>query len=163
ALDATSPRVKVDPGQIEQVILNLAVNARDAMPQGGKLRIETADIALDGGFSQGHPDLRPGRYVMLAITDTGCGMDQGTQARIFEPFFTTKGPGKGTGLGLATVFGIVKQSGGQITVASEPGHGTTVKIYFPAVDRDLGEEAGRAGPRPAPAGRETILLVQGGD
>ena len=153
--------VRADPGQIDQVIMNLAVNARDAMPQGGKLTIETANVALDENFTRTHPPLTAGDYVMLAISDTGVGMDNETQLRIFEPFFTTKGS-KGTGLGLSTVYGIVKQSGGFIFVDSQPQRGTAVRAYFPRVDgrEDTAAAQDSLGlPRPD-RGQETILLVE---
>ena len=153
--------VRADPGQIDQVIMNLAVNARDAMPQGGKLTIETANVTLDENFARTHTPLTPGDYIMIAISDTGIGMDGETQSRIFEPFFTTKGA-KGTGLGLSTVYGIVKQSGGFIFVDSQPQRGTAFRTYFPRVDGR--EEAAAVQdslglPRPD-HGQETILLVE---
>ena len=153
-------KVKADPTQVEQIILNLAINARDAMPKGGKLTIETANAVLDQNQVERHVDVAPpGRYVMLAVSDSGCGMDSETKARIFEPFFTTKPPGQGTGMGLATVYGIVKQSGGHVWVHSELGQGTSLKIYLP--QSEPGErQQGMASTFPASSratGSETIL------
>jgi len=152
--------IKADPVQHEQVIMNLVVNARDAMPKGGKLSIETSDVYLDESYAREHVSVDPGEYVMLAISDTGCGMNEETRQHIFEPFFTTKDSGKGTGLGLSMVYGIVKQSGGNIWVYSEEGRGTTFKIYFPRVTAEA-EEYKRAGDAiEMPKGSETILLVE---
>jgi signal transduction histidine kinase/CheY-like chemotaxis protein len=154
-LDPTLDRVNADSGQIEQVILNLVVNARDALPNGGKLCIQTNNVRVDAGAG-----IPPGRFVLLEVTDTGTGMDQWTQAHIFEPFFTTKALGRGTGLGLATVYGIVKQSNGHIEVRSRLGHGSSLKIYLPAVEQaKANHETGKDSANPAFSG-ETVLVVE---
>ncbi len=153
--------VEADPGQLDQIVINLAVNARDAMPQGGKFILEASTIAYEEAFAGGQHTVPPGKYVLLAVSDTGSGMDEATAARAFEPFFTTKETGKGTGLGLATVYGIVKQNAGHILVYSEPGHGSTFKIYLPSAENKLGLESDSEVAGPAPKARSaTILLAE---
>jgi two-component system cell cycle sensor histidine kinase/response regulator CckA len=153
-------RVKAEQSQIEQVIVNLVVNARDAMPEGGKLQIETSNFEVNEKFASSFPFLQPGPYVLLTVTDTGIGMDDNTRRHIFEPFFTTKGPGRGTGLGLATVYGVVKQSGGSVVVDSEPGKGSTFKIFLPQTQESaltpVPDHSATKGSR----GAATILLVE---
>jgi CheY-like chemotaxis protein len=162
-LDPALGQVKTDPGQIEQVIMNLSVNARDAMPDGGQLVIETRNTVLDETYAQQHPEVRPGPYVRLRVRDTGTGMDRQTLEHLFEPFFTTKEPGKGTGLGLATVFGIVKQSGGDIRVQSALGHGTSFEIDLPRMDGSTLPSTLAAPASRLAQGSETILLVEDED
>ena len=161
-LDPSAGMVKADPGQLDQVLLNLAVNARDAMPAGGRLRIETSEITLNEEYAKQHPEGRAGTFVVLTFTDTGCGMLEEVKSRIFEPFYTTKEAGKGTGLGLAVVHGIVKQAGGHVEVYSEPGRGASFKVYLPRVDQPARPEKPSSGLRAALArrGTETVLLVE---
>ena len=153
-------KIHADAGQLHQVILNLAVNSRDAMPNGGTLILETQNVELGETYVGPHTTLRPGRYVMLAVTDTGSGMDEQTRSHLFEPFFTTKAQGYGTGLGLSTVYGIVKQSNCEIVVYSEPGQGTCIKIYFPSVAEEPVEDTAEVLRSLVLSGTETILLVE---
>jgi two-component system cell cycle sensor histidine kinase/response regulator CckA len=159
-LEGNLGRVKIDPSQIEQVIFNLAVNSRDAMPSGGKLTVETANLELDEVYAHGHVGVTPGRYVSLSVSDTGVGMSQEEKEKAFEPFFTTKGKGKGAGLGLSMVYGIVKQSNGNICVYSEPGRGTTFKINLPRIEEELDTPRKRVETDFFPMGSETVLLVE---
>jgi two-component system, cell cycle sensor histidine kinase and response regulator CckA len=152
--------VKIDPGQFEQVLMNIVINARDAMPRGGNLTIETAEVFINTDRARSYVDLQAGHYVLLSVTDSGKGMDAETRSHLFEPFFTTKEPGKGTGLGLATVYGIVKQSGGFIEVASAPGQGTNVQIYLPQAEPSTEEEPAAVSQTVSLDGSETILLVE---
>jgi two-component system cell cycle sensor histidine kinase/response regulator CckA len=153
-------RVETDAGQIDQVLMNLVINARDAMPTGGKLTVETRNVELDENYAAWHAEARPGRHVLLTVSDSGCGMTDEVKARIFEPFFTTKEKGRGTGLGLAMVFGFVKQSGGNVEVYSEPGVGTSFKIYLPRVEAALADRKADTGLIRARRGTETILLAE---
>jgi CheY-like chemotaxis protein len=157
-------RVEVDPNELESAILNLAVNARDAMPEGGRLTIETANSHIDDAYAVSHVEVLPGQYVAISVSDTGAGMDARTMAQAFEPFFTTKPVGKGTGLGLSQVYGFVKQSGGHVKIYSEPGQGTTVKIYLPRLIGEATEpEAAEDLPSPEAESEETILVLEDDD
>jgi two-component system cell cycle sensor histidine kinase/response regulator CckA len=160
SLDPGLWRTKADPGQIEQAIMNLVVNARDAMPRGGRLTLETGNAELDEKFAKQYATIVAGPHVMLAVSDTGVGMDAELQTRLFEPFFTTKERGKGTGLGLSTTYGIVKQSGGSIWVYSEPGHGSTFKIYLPRCEEPLDTREAALPATVSLTGTETVLLVE---
>ena len=160
SLGADTGNIKADPNHIEQAIVNLAVNARDAMPLGGRISIETSNAQIDETYAKTHMGVKPGEFVMIAVSDTGHGMDSATRQNIFEPFFTTKQRGKGTGLGLATVYGMVKQSGGDIWVYSEPGQGTTFKLYFPRVAEPVSPGLTEDPEHPRPDGNETVMLVE---
>jgi two-component system cell cycle sensor histidine kinase/response regulator CckA len=157
------PAIKADPSQLEQVVINLALNSRDAMEQGGRLLISTRMASFDDGFCRSHPEYRPGRFVQLVVEDDGSGMTAHTKAHLFEPFFTTKGPGKGTGLGLATVYGIVQESAGFVTVVSDVGAGTTMSVFLPALDKPAAPRIPRSIQSEALRGSETILLVDDED
>jgi len=159
-LDPSLGQIMADPGQIHQVLVNLVMNARDAMPSGGKLITETANVELDEQYAAAHPEVTPGPCVLLGVSDTGVGMNEDVRAHIFEPFFTTKGTGAGTGLGLASVYGIVRQSGGWIWVYSEPGKGTSFKLYFPRLDVTRPQEDVKANAPDSRQGTETVLLVE---
>jgi CheY-like chemotaxis protein len=155
--------VQADFGQLEQVLMNLAINARDAMPEGGKLTIETAGVSLSKAYCRKHAGVKPGRYILLAVKDTGSGMDEATKAQIFEPFFTTKEEGKGTGLGLSMVFNFIKQSGGHVSVLSKPGLGTTFKILIPEAEALSAPALSGINEQGLCSGWETILLVEDDD
>src|SRR3954447_12878340 len=157
------PAVMADPGQLEQVLVNLAINARDAMPQGGRLRIESAEVEADADFLEDNPELEPGKYIRLTVADTGTGMDEETQSRVFEPFFSTKPKGEGTGLGLATVYGIVRGSGGAIGIHSEPGEGTVFTVHLPAIEASVATESNGDAPAGPGGGGEHVLVVEDED
>jgi CheY-like chemotaxis protein len=150
----------VDPNQLTTALLNLALNARDAMPQGGKLMLETSNVILDEGYARMQGELRPGEYLMVAVSDNGCGIPPEVQEKVFEPFFSTKGVGRGTGLGLSMVYGFVKQSGGHIKLYSEVGHGTAIKLYVPRAVESADLTAKPSASAPIPGGNETILVVE---
>ena len=157
-LEQETASAHIDASQLANSLLNMAINARDAMPDGGKLLLETRNVVLDETYAQANPDVKPGPYVMLAVSDTGAGMSQEVLDKVFEPFFTTKDVGKGSGLGLSMVYGFVKQSGGHIRIYSEVGHGTTIKLYLPPARGQV--EAAPAAPAALPQGNETVMVVE---
>ena len=163
ALAPDLPHVLVDPGELEQVLVNLAVNARDAIAGEGTITVETSEQTIDEDAARAHVDLRPGRFVRIAVTDTGCGMSTEVASHVFEPFYTTKGPGAGTGLGLSTVYGIVNRYGGYVTLYSEVGVGTTFKVYLPATDEAPEPRVDDVTPHSAPVTGETVLVVEDED